>query len=492
MARTLTQNINMPITLRVLGLLLMIEAAFMSLPLAVALIYGEADAALAFLYTLLATAGSGAMMTFGIKPKSSSMRKRESLILTASIWVIFSLFGMLPFLLTGTLTNPVDAFFETMSGFTTTGMSAIIDLERLPHALLFWRALMQWIGGMGIILFTLAVLPMLNYKGGIALFNAEVTGITHERLRPRVSQTAKDLWLIYVVLSALLAMLLVSPMGWFDGICHAMTTMSTGGLSTKNDGINHWHSHYVYLVMSVFMFLGGINFTLVFHLVAGRWRRLMLSNTFKWYVGVTVVSILLIVACMTYNGLCDSAADRWVLATFDTIAAITSAGYTSVDYETKGQFITLVLMILMFFGGMAGSTSGGAKIDRFIVMMKNTNNEFYRILHSNSVTSVRIDGKAIPHSVVAKVIAFLSIYMMVMVIAALLLTMMGLPLFDSLYTSVSAISNQGLGYGVTAASGAFGLLPDTAKLLLAFEMLVGRLELFTVLALFTRTFWIKD
>ncbi|MBR6283931.1 MAG: TrkH family potassium uptake protein [Muribaculaceae bacterium] len=492
MSRRLTQNINFPITLRVLGLLLVIEAAFMSLPLAVALFYGESSTAWAFFYTTLATAGVGALMTFGIKPKSSSMRKREGLILTASIWVIFSLFGMIPFLITGTLCNPVDAFFETMAGFTTTGSSAIIDLEVLSHGLLFWRALMQWIGGMGIILFTLAVLPMLNYKGGIALFNAEVTGITHERLRPRVSQTAKDLWLIYIVLTLLLTLLLVRPMGWFDGVCHALTTMSTGGLSTKNAGINYWHSHYVYLVMAVFMFLGGINFTLLFHLVSGKWRRVMQSNTFKWYVGVTVVAILFIVVRMWYMGLCDNAADRWVLAIFDTIAAITSAGYTSVDYETKGQFITLVLMILMFFGGMAGSTSGGAKIDRFIVMLKNTGNEFYRILHSNSVTSVRVDGKAIPHLVVAKVIAFLSIYMMVMLVVAVLLTLMGMPIFDALYTSVSAISNQGLGYGVTAGSGAFGLLPNPAKLLLAFEMLVGRLELFTVLALFTRTFWLKD
>ena len=206
MSRRLTQNINFPITLRVLGLLLVIEAAFMSLPLAVALFYGESSTAWAFFYTTLATVGVGALMTFGIKPKSSSMRKREGLILTASIWVIFSLFGMIPFLITGTLCNPVDAFFETMAGFTTTGSSAIIDLEVLSHGLLFWRALMQWIGGMGIILFTLAVLPMLNYKGGIALFNAEVTGITHERLRPRVSQTAKDLWLIYIVLTLLLTL----------------------------------------------------------------------------------------------------------------------------------------------------------------------------------------------------------------------------------------------------------------------------------------------
>lgn len=492
MARVLTQNINYPVILRVLGWLLMIEALFMCLPLAVSLIYAEENTSLAFLITTGVTLAVGSAMTFGIKPKMSTMRKREGLLLTASIWVIFSLFGMLPFIITDTLPDPIDAFFETMAGFTTTGMSVISDLETLPHGLLFWRALMQWIGGMGIILFTLAVLPMLNYKGGIALFNAEVTGITHERLRPRVSQTAKDLWLIYIVLTFVLAILLVKPMGFFDAACHALTTMSTGGLSTKNAGINFWHSHYVYIVLSVFMFLGGINFTLLFYLITGRFHRVKRSNTFKWYCVVTVVAILLIVSCMWYRGMCDNWTDRWVLAVFDTVAAITSTGYTSVDYETKGQFISFILLLLMFFGGMAGSTSGGAKIDRFIVMMKNTINEFYRVLHSNSVTSVRIDNRPVPYLTVAKVIAFLSIYFLVSVVVALLLTFMGIPGFDAIYTSISTISNQGLGYGVTAPSGSIGLLPDGAKLLLAFEMLVGRLEVFTVLVIFTRTFWLKD
>lgn len=492
MARVLTQQVNFPIIFRMLGWLIMIEALFMCMPMAVALFYCETTVWQAFALAVAITMGAGAAMTFGIKPSVTTMRKREGLFLTATIWVFFSIFGMLPFMFTGTLHDVSDAFFETMAGFTTTGASVIPDLDDMSHGVLFWRALMQWVGGMGIILFTLAVLPMLNFKGGIALFNAEVTGITHERLRPRVSQTAKDLWLIYVVLTALLAFLLVPVMGWFDAICHALTTLSTGGLSTKNAGINHWHSHYVYLVITVFMFLGGVNFTLLFNVVRGRFIKLLHSDTFKWYAIVTIVATVLIVARMYYKDMCDNDADRWVFALFDTVAAITSTGFTSVNYETKGEFITMILMIIMIFGGMAGSTSGGAKIDRFIVMLKNTKNEFYRVLHSNTVTSVRVDGRAIPHNLVAKVIAFLSIYVLVFMVVAVLLTLMGMPIFDALYTSISTISNLGLGYGVTLSSGAFGLLPDPAKWLLAFEMLVGRLELFTVLVLFTRSFWFKD
>ncbi len=492
MARTLTQQINFPIILRMLGWLVMIEALFMCLPLAIAVAYGETSTWLSFALSVGITVTAGAAMTFGIKPSSKNMRKREGLILTAIIWVVFSVFGMLPFLFTGTLNNVSDGFFETMAGFTTTGASVISDLDDMPNGVLFWRALMQWIGGMGIILFTLAVLPMLNYKGGIALFNAEVTGITHERLRPRVSQTAKDLWLVYMVLTIVLAVLLAPRMGWFDAVCHSLTTLSTGGLSTKNEGINYWHSSYVYLVITVFMFLGGINFGLLFNVARGRIRKLWHSDTFKWYCLMTIIATLLIVWRMYYRGMCDTHEERWVFALFDTVAAITSTGFTSVNYETKGEFITLVLMIIMFFGGMAGSTSGGAKIDRFIVLLKNIKNEFYRVLHTNTVTSVRVDGKPIPHQVVAKVIAFLSIYLLVLLVVALLLTMMGMPAFDALYTSISTISNLGLGYGVTLTSGSMGLLPAAAKWLLAFEMLVGRLELFTVLVLFTPTFWLKD
>ena len=399
---------------------------------------------------------------------------------------------MLPYLFSGALTNVTDAFFETMSGFTTTGSTLITDVESLPHGIIFWRSSTQWLGGMGIILFTLAVLPMLNYKGGIALFNAEVTGITHERMRPRVSQTAKDLWIIYITLSAIMAALLWQPMGWFDAVCHTMATVSTGGYSSRNMGLQFWNSYYVYGVVMVFMFLGGMNFTLLYGLTRGRLSMLRRSDTFKFYVFIIILVAAIILLRMWDHDYFDNWSDRFNLAFFDTIAAATSTGFASVHYETEGEFIAMLIMVLMLFGGMAGSTSGGAKIDRFLVMMKNTRNEFYRVLHSNAVTAVRIDGKAIPYQLVSKVIAFVSIYLLVMVVVALILAFLGLPMFDSLFTSVSVLSNFGFGYGVTAEPGSFIFLPAVAKWLLALEMLVGRLELFTVLILFTRRFWLKD
>ena len=493
MAKRDNQHINFAIVLRMQGWLLLIEAAFMLLPMGVSFLYNESTASMAFIYSTAITAGAGALMAFGIRPHSKSMHKREGLMLTAIVWVFFSLFGMLPYLFSYTFNNVTDAFFETMAGFTTTGSSVIRYVEEIPRGVLFWRAMTQWIGGMGIILFTLAVIPMLNQKGGIALFNSEVTGITHERLRPRVSQTAKDLWLIYIGLTVLLTLLLLAgPMDWFDAVCHAMTTTSTGGYSTKNIGLDYWQSSYVFIVVIIFMFIGGISFSIIAATFRGDFKRIRKNNTLRWYCMTALITTVVIVAYMAYKAFLDNNFDRFVYGAFDTISAITSTGFSTFDYEDSGEFVTVILMVMMFFGGMAGSTSGGAKMDRLIVLLKNTANEFYRVLHTNSVRAVHVDGKPVPNHVVSKVNTFFAVYIGIIMVVALYLTFFGLPVFDAMYTSMSAISNVGIGHGVTGPNGSWVILHPAAKWVLAFEMMVGRLELFTVLAIFTRTFWKKD
>ena len=461
MPRLRNQNINFAIVLRMQGWLLLIEAAFMLLPLIVSWWFDEPTALRAFIYSSLITAGAGAGMAFGIRPHSTSMHKREGLMLTAIIWVFFSLFGMLPYLFSDTFDNVTDAFFETMAGFTTTGSSVIRYVEEIPRGVLFWRAMTQWIGGMGIILFTLAVIPMLNQKGGIALFNAEVTGITHERLRPRVSQTAKDLWIIYIGLTALLTVLLYAgPMDWFDAMCHAMTTTSTGGYSTKNIGLDYWQSSYVFIVVIIFMFIGGISFSLIAAVGRGNFRRLTKNNTLRWYCMTTLITTVSIMAYMAYKGFLDTQGERLIYSAFDTLSAITSTGFSTFDYEDSGEFVTVVLMVMMFFGGM--------------------------------VRAVHVDGKPVPNHVVNKVNTFFTVYILIIMVVALYLTFFGLPVFDAMYTSMSAISNVGIGHGVTGTGGSWVSLHAGAKWVLAFEMMVGRLELFTVLVIFTRSFWKKD
>ncbi len=493
--RKFSHTINFAIVLRVVGWLLMIEALFMLVPLVVAILYEEMLIAAEFGVSVALTFATGLVMNYFIHPTSNTMRKREGLLLTATVWIFFSIFGMLPFLFSGTVSGVTDGFFEAMSGFTTTGASVITNVEILPRGVLFWRSMMQWIGGMGIILFTLAVIPMLNYKGGVSLFNSEVTGITHERMRPRVSQTAKSLWGIYLVFTIVLAVLLtVGPMDWYDALCHTMSTVSTGGFSTKNNGLHFWHDYYTDIVIILFMAMCGINFTIIYNVVVrGKFSEFKRSDTLKWYLFVIIAGSVIVFTRIIYMGFVEERDFAIVLSVFDTISAITSTGFATYDYEHEGNFIFFVLMILMFFGGMAGSTAGGAKIDRFVVLLKNIKNELYKVVHSNAVTSVRLDGKSVPHVIVEKVLAFLSIYVAVMVFIAVILTLFGMPAFDALFNSLSAISNIGFGYGeMTGGDDKFAMIPGVCKWLLAIEMMIGRLEVFTVLALLTPSFWKKD
>lgn len=481
-------NINLLVVVRMMGWLLMIEAVFMAVPLIVSLIYDETESVKAFLYSTLITAGSGALMTFGIHPRHTEMHRREGLMLTAGVWLIFSLFGMLPFLFDNALSTVTDAFFEAMSGFTTTGASVMTDVESASHGILMWRAIMNWIGGMGIILFTLAVIPMLNHQGGIQLFNAEVTGITHDKLRPRISQTAKSLWLTYVLLTVTLTVLLwLGPMNAFDAICQSFSTVSTGGFSTRNTSIAWWDSTYVEVVITIFMFIGGINVALIYTALTGRIRALTSNGTVQAYAGVVLVFVAICAIYQWCNGTFENIGDTF----FTLIAAMTSTGFGVTNYDAWGPFTTMLLMVLMFCGACAGSTTGGVKIDRMILLVKNTFNEFYRVLHPNSITTVRVNGKIVPGQTVMKTIAFLSIYLMIFVAGGIILTALGLPVLDAMFASLTAISNIGLGTGITGPEGSFAVLPDAAKWIMAMMMLIGRLELFTVLIIFTRGFWVK-
>ncbi len=482
--------INLPMLLRVIGWLLTIEAAFMLLPLITGLISGE-NQTLEFLISVGITAAAGGGM-MSLRPKSREMGKREAILLTGLTWVILSLFGMLPFLLCGTHMTITDAFFETMSGFTTTGASVLNSLTGVPRSILLWRCIIQWIGGLGIILFTLAVVPMLNYQGGMQLFNAEVTGITHDKLRPRVSYTAKGLWLVYISLTALLIVLLCfSEMNFFDAVCYGLSTMSTGGFSTSDMSIGEWNSLYVKIVVIIFMFLGGVNFTLIYRCVTGAGFKVWHNTVFKCYLAIIAICYLLLCLNLFSRGLVHNVSDITIDPLFQAMSIISSTGLTEPDFSDWGPLAVIILVVMMFTGACAGSTSGGAKIDRLVVLFKFLKNEFYKMMHPNAVTTVCINGKGTSYMVVQKVLAFLFLYVIVIMIGGTLLTMLGLPLVDSFFCALSAISNTGLGTDITGLSGNFALVPDGAKWILAFIMLIGRLELYTILLLFTHSFWRK-
>lgn len=484
--------INIPAIVRVIGYLLIIEGGFLLIPMVACFIYHERDW-LDFLFTALVTMGSGVALSTLIKPSTTFMGKRDGFLLTAMVWVVLSLFGMIPFMLMENRPLTVsDAFFESMSGFTTTGATVMVSIDHLGHGALLWRSLMQWIGGMGIILFTLAVVPMLNSSGGMQMFNAEVTGITHDKLRPRISQTAKGLWLIYAALTLTLGVLLrLGPMDTFESVCYAFSVMSTGGFSTTDAGLAVWDSDYIEAVVTVFMFLGGVSFTLLYRAVNREFKAVWANDVFRVYVyiilGAYLIFVINILCLGSYTGLKSVTLDPL----FQIVSMMSSTGFEVADFGTWGTFVLAITFVMMFFGACAGSTSGGAKLDRMIYMLKNCRNEIERCIHPNNILTVRVNGRVIPHDTVSKVVAFLCLYVLIILIGGVALTAMGMPLIDSFFSAFTCISNTGLSAGVTGYGGTFAIVPDAGKWLLSFIMLTGRLELFTVLLLFIPSFWHK-
>lgn len=476
--------------LRVIGWLLNIEAVFMIAPCIVGLCYDE-HSGFNFLICIGITVACGTGMVC-LKPKSKEMGKREAIMLTGLTWVILSLFGMLPFLLCGTHLSVTDAFFETMSGFTTTGASVLDTLHGVPHSILLWRCVVQWIGGLGIILFTLAVLPMLNYQGGMQLFNAEVTGITHDKLRPRVSFTAQSLWSVYIILTGIcIGLLCFSDMSIFDCFCYGLSTMSTGGFANQDVSVSELGDFYVKIVLMCFMFMGGVNFSLLYKIVTGHIREGFRNEVIRWYIFAIIFFWGILALNVVRQGLMIDIYDVTIDPLFQAVSIISSTGLVEPDFYDWGPISMVTLIVMMVMGACAGSTSGGAKIDRFIILFKFVKNEFYKLMHPNAVTTVTLNGKGTPPPVLLKTLAFLFLYVAVIMFGGLLLVVIGLPLKDSFFISLSAVSNTGLGTDITGINGNFALIPDIAKWLVSFLMLVGRLELFTILILFFPSFWRK-
>lgn len=482
--------VNLPMLLRVIGLLLLIEAALMVLPLVTEIIY--ADGSLSdFLISMGITTAVGVSLV-RLKPSSHDMGRREAILLTALTWIILSLFGMLPFLISEIHMSVTDAFFESINDFTTTGGSTFPPLSESGHALLLWRSVMRWLGGMGIILFTLAVAPMLNNSGGIFLFNAEITGITHDKLRPRISSTARGLWIVYTILTIILiGLLCLGGMDVFEAVCDGMSIISTSGFATLNIDSDIADSYYLKSVMIIFMFLGGVNFSLIYKAFTGHFHDVRANTTLRWYIVFILIAYVLLTINVIINGLAINPDDVTIDPLFQAVGTISSTGLSEPDLAQWGALSTIVLVILMFTGACSGSTSGGAKIDRIIVLLKFLKNEFFKMMYPNNVTAVAINGRGIKLGLVQKVLAFLCLYVIVVFMSGTALVMIGVSLRESFFYSLSAISNTGIGTDAVGLGQGFSALPDAAKWVLSLVMLTGRLELYTVLLIFTPYFWDK-
>jgi trk system potassium uptake protein TrkH len=481
---------NTALVFNLVGVVLLFSSLFMLVPLLTSFFYrGEDVSALgvSFLITFLA----GLLLYFLTKSqKKIEPRHRDGFAIVTISWLAMSFFGSLPYIMSGVTLSFTDAYFESMAGFTTTGASILSDLEKLPKGILLWRSLTQWMGGMGIIVFSLAILPMLG-AGGMQLFKAEVPAISVEKLRPRIVDTAKSLWYIYAGITATLAVLLsIAGMDIFDAICHAFTTMATGGFSTKSASIAYFQNSAIDIIITIFMFLAGMNFSLHFYALRGNFSRLFNNSELKFYCLVVLVSIAIVTINIFPSGN-YSFLDALRYASFQVVSIMTTTGYSTADYEIWPVLSQMLLLCLMFFGGMVGSTGGGMKQVRILLMFKQAYRELYQLIHPHALSALRLDKKNVPKETLGGIWGFLFLFILISVVATLFMTALGLDIVTSASTVISAMSNVGPALGEAGPAENYATIPAAGKWVLISCMLIGRLEIYTVILLFMPIFWEK-
>ena len=494
------KKLNYRIIFHFMGLLLLCNGAFMLISSLVSGIYKDgytSEIALAGFVTLL----MGGLFMFITKEHRKEIKKGEGYVIVTFGWIFMSLSGMLPYLFTGLVPSMTDAFFETMSGYTTTGATILTDIEAMPEGILFWRSMTHWIGGMGIIVLAIAILPLLGI-GGMQLFSAEAPGPSTDKLHPRITDTAKRLWLIYFGYTIAETVLLkVAGMSFFDALNHAMCTLSTGGFSTKNASVAHWNGQpIIQYIIIVFMFLAGSNFVLSYFAFKRKISKVFKDEEFKFYAWA-IVFFTLIASVIIYHFADPSASTIdhpmvWGKAEsafrhglFQVIAIVTTTGFVTADFTMWTPFLTVMFFGLFFMGGSAGSTAGGVKVVRHLLMIKNGLLEFKRTLHPNAIIPVRYNNKSVSEHIVYNILGFFILYMLSFIIGALVLSGLGLDFVSAVGGAASSLGNVGPALGSLSPVDNFAELPKLGKWWCSFLMLLGRLELFTVLILLTPFFW---
>ena len=481
--------VNFRIISKIIGSLLFIEGLFMGWCALLSFAYHEDDL-MAFLVSLLLTFGSGFFFLYLGRDADNSLNRRDAYVVVTAAWAVFSFFGMFPFLIHGCITNVTDAFFESTSGFTTTGASIIDDVEKLPHGILFWRSLTQWIGGLGIVFFTIAILPSL-VGGSVKVFAAEATGPIKAKMHPRLTTTAKWIWSIYLILTlACVLSYCAAGMNWFEALNYAMTTTATGGFAIHNESTEYFHSPTIDYISITFQFLSGINFTLLYlSIVKMRLKALLTNSEFKLYVSVVIGATLWIMyLLLTRMGYDLEHAFRAAL--FQVVSFITTTGMFNEDAGTWPHITWVILGVVMYLGACAGSTSGGFKCIRGVMLLKVVRNNFRQILHPNAVLPVKINGMSIPQSKLVALFAFFTLTMLMTLVTATIMIVAGIDNTNAITIALSCVSNVGPTLGTQIGPVmSWSILPEYIKWILCPLMLMGRLEIMTVLVLFTPAFW---
>lgn len=480
---------NYGVIIKVLGNLLLVEAGLMIPSLLVALYYNQTDK-LAFLYSIIITGIIGLIMSKCFKNKKG-IKAKEGLAIVAFGWILASFFGSLPFIFSRSIPSWVDAFFETVSGFTTTGATIVDNVEALPNGILFWRSFTHWIGGMGILVFTIAILPTLGV-GGFQIFKVESPGPMPDRIVPRVKDTAKILYTTYIVITIIeIILLLFGGMSLFDSAVHTFGTVGTGGFSVKNASVGAYDSTYIHLVIGIFMMLSGINFSLYYSLSKGKWKEVLKDEELRLYLGIITASVILIAYNINktmYHDIGLSLRDSF----FQVSSIITTTGYATVDFDKWPTFSKGILFLLMFVGGCAGSTGGGMKNIRILVLLKLIKREFAKIFHPRAVIPIKTGDKVVPNETVASISSFFILYIIIFVLGTIVISLEGIDFESSAGAVAATLGNVGPGLGLVGPSRTYSQFSKLGKMTLSIFMLLGRLELFTIIALFAPKTWKKE
>jgi len=488
--------LNLKTILNILSALVVLTGLSMAIPTLVSWGYGESDLN-GFIKSMALCVFVG-LPIWAFTRKNRSLNNKDGFVIVTLAWLLVALAGALPFYFTGAIPNFTDAWFESMSGVTTTGSTIIGNVntlpnlpngvESLPHGVLFWRSFIQWIGGMGIIVFTIAILPLLGV-GGVQLFKAEVPGPVADKIRPRVKETAKILWLVYIGFTVLQFLLLgLNGMPWFDSICHAFTTMPSGGFSTQNASIAAYENPVIHYIIILFMFITGVNFGLHFRALTGKIGSYFKDSEFLTYFGIVAFATSFIFINISFN-MGSWTHDNFLGALFQSVSILTTTGFGSADYELWPFFSQYILFILMFLGAMGGSTSGGLKLSRIILLFKYLATETRRMLHSRAIIPIRIGNRFIGDDIIRNTLGFFLFYISIFIFTTIILSSLELDFQSAIGAAASAIGNIGPAMGQFGPTDNYALLHPFGKWLLTFCMLLGRLEIFTIMVLFSRTFW---
>ncbi|MGB3728998.1 MAG: potassium transporter TrkG [Thermodesulfobacteriota bacterium] len=462
----------------------------MFVPAIISLIYQQNDI-WAFIISALFTSLFGIVLEIATKPeeRSKEIERKEGFLIAALAWFAASLFGAIPYLIYGVFGNPVDAWFESVAGFTTTGATVLINIEDLPKGMLFWRSFSQWLGGMGIIVLAIAILPRLAV-GGMQLMGLEAPGPSTEKITPRIAETAKKLWGIYVIFSVVLViLLLIAGMPFFDSLLQSLSTLSTGGFSPKNLSVGSYNSPFIDGIITVFMFIAGMNFVLLYWSLHGKFKKLTQNSEFKFYLLINLI-VIVVVSLELWTTIYPSFLEALRYGSFQVVSISTGSGFSTANYDIWPSFSKWFILLLMFLGGCAGSTTGSVKIIRIMVLFKKGFQELQKIIYPNAIIPIRVNSKPIGEEVISSITSFFLIYVFIFLVSTLVvLAAEDLPILTAISACAASIGNVGPGLGQVGPIGNYSDLTNFTKLTLTFLMIIGRLELFTILVIFTPIFW---